>query len=281
MSPRGQVFCAFPRASRAARCSRFPMLALEHVGELPHRRTGDQLDRHAVFAQRERQLLSVGSAPGKEGEVAVPAERDVELRRVGASGAPAMLTLDDPPPQEDPADDGADRLTRRVAAPDEARRRLDRARGVKSALTVGLRRSVQGWRGRPPPIARPFAAGDYLPPRRPDGAVHGRAEAEVLPARHDEPTPPANHRRRVVRRARRAGPYAGTFSGSRGSSTGSSSGGSSGSSRGTGSSSGSTVTVRSGSPISIASLVLSLPQCRDQRRRLGDLRRYSRSVETE
>jgi hypothetical protein len=73
----------------------------------------------------------------------------------------------------------------------------------------------------------------------------------VLPARDDEPTPPTNDRRRVVRRPW-AGPYAGTFSGSRGSSTGSSSGGSSGSSRGTGSSSGSTVTVRSGFPISIA-----------------------------
>jgi hypothetical protein len=200
-------FCPFARASsKCSRHSRFPVLALQQTGELSHRRTGDKLDRHPVCAQRERQLLSVGSAPGEEGEAAPPAEREVELRRVGAGCAPAMLALDDPPPQEDSADDGADRLTRRAAAADEARRRFDRARGVKPALAVGLRRRVQGWRGRPPPVAVSLAAGDRCTPRQPDGAVDGRAEAEALPARDDEPTPPADDRLRVVRCARRPDP---------------------------------------------------------------------------
>ena len=208
-SPRGQL-CAFALAGGGARRSPFPVLALQHAGELPHRRTGDELDRHPVCAQRERQPLSVGSGPGEEGQATVPAERDVEPRRVGARCAPATLALDDPPPQGDAADDGADRLAQRVATPDKARRRLDRGRGVKSALTVGPRRSVQRWRGRPPPAAEPLASsladGDRLAPRQPDGAVEGRAEAEALPARDDEPTPPADDRIRVVRRARGPGP---------------------------------------------------------------------------
>jgi hypothetical protein len=162
---RGQVLCAFALASSGARRSPFPMLALQHAGELPHRRTGDELDRHAVCAQRERQPLSVGSGPGEEGQATVPAEREVEPRRVGARCAPATLAFDDRPPQGDPADDGADRLAQRVAAPDEARRRLDRGRGVESALTVGLRRSVRRWRGRAPPVASLLAEGDRLAPR--------------------------------------------------------------------------------------------------------------------
>jgi hypothetical protein len=77
-------------------------------------------------------------------------------------------------------------------------------------------------------------------------------------------TTPASRRSAPRSQARPwAGPYAGTLSGSRGGSTGSSSGDSSGGSRGTGSSSGSTVTVRSGSPTSIAPRSL-LPQCRGQ-----------------
>jgi hypothetical protein len=202
--------CSAPSPAAVLAGSPLPVLALQYAGELPHRRAGDQLDRHTVRAQRVCQPLRVSSAPGAEGQATVTTERDVEARRVGARCAPATLALDDPPPQGDAAEDGAQRLAQRAAAADEARRRRDRARGVESARTVGLRRGVQRGSSRPPPAADPVASslteGDRLAPRQPDGAVEGRAEAEALPARDDEPTPPADDRLRVVGRARGPGP---------------------------------------------------------------------------
>src|SRR6266511_5020583 len=110
------------------------MLALQLAGELPHRGTGDQLDRDAVGAERERQPLGISTPPGKEGQMTVPAQKKVEPRRVGVTRAPAMLALDHAPPEGDLADDGRDRLAQRAATLDIPGRRLDRGGGASGAL---------------------------------------------------------------------------------------------------------------------------------------------------
>src|SRR6266511_2257470 len=181
-----------------ARRLRSPLLALQLAGELPHRGTGDQLDRDAVRAKRERQPLGIGTPPGEEGQMTVPAQRKVEPRRVGVTRAPAALALDHAPPERDLADDGRDRLAQRAATLDEPGRRLDRGGGVEAAVAVGLRRSMQGWKGRSPPVGVSVAEGERLVPRQPDDAVDGRAEEDAAPAWDEEPAAPADDRLGVV-----------------------------------------------------------------------------------
>ena len=189
-----------------ARRLRSPLLALQLAGELPHRGTGDQLDRDAVRAKRERQPLGIGTSPGEEGQMTVPAQRKVEPRRVGVTRAPAMLALDHAPPERDLADDGANRLAQRAATLDVPGRRLDRGGGVEAAVAVGLRRSMQGWKGRSPPVGVSVAEGERLVPRQPDAAVDGRAEEDAAPAWDEEPAAPADDRLGVVGEVRGLGP---------------------------------------------------------------------------
>src|SRR5262249_29212474 len=126
-------------------------------------------------------------------------ERDVEPRRIGVARPPATLALDHTPPEEHLTDDGADGIVQATAR--EIGRRLDRARGIETALTLGLRRRMRCGRRHPETV--PFVTeGDRLAPRQPNGAVERRAKAQPILARDDEPAAPAHDWLGVVGRAR-------------------------------------------------------------------------------